>query len=213
MVQVIATTRSSFQRFGFANYIASKEAYKASFENMMQRITQERIDDERKRKMGGGGGSIRRFDRIAVSMMLSNFLSNKTIQAMINNMNSIFLKTQDLNNLLRRLADNKFINSSIKWISIAFSGINNFIVGLKSKLGFESILKQSLPFIKELNKFAQAFSFHLNKFKKILKDDMKEKIKKLNIKNKVLKVLETVFDFIVDVKEDIFKSFLKFVET
>ena len=71
---------------------SSRIAFEASMQRAMQnqKYWDELLDKLRK-SGGGGGGSDKRFDRIAVSMMLTNFLSNKNLQAILRNVRNEFM--------------------------------------------------------------------------------------------------------------------------
>ncbi|MBI3590293.1 MAG: hypothetical protein HY094_02805 [Candidatus Melainabacteria bacterium] len=195
--------------------IASKIAFNASMEKAM--LSQQYWDEllEKLRKGGGGGGGSKSFDRVTVSMMLTNFLSNKTIQAMLRNFtgDSLDIKNNNLNQL-------HLTNQGV-YVNI-IQKISNMV--LNSVTGFISlIVRRYIPtmrlsvFSNQLSLLIGLLSFQLNKLKEVLEENLKEMIKKLDIKEKIRKVKAALTDFFVELKENLlsavdeFKFFLKFL--
>lgn len=137
---------------------------------------------------GGGGGSDPRFDRIAVSMQLSNFLSNKQIKAIFNNFTKEFLTLA--NNILNQIQSsnkNVFVSDLQKIGKMFLNGLQNVI---------SFIIRRDVATLRLYNasqhllSLIGVLSFQLNKLKKILEKDLKELIGKLNL-------ISDFFDYIL----------------
>lgn len=188
----------------FGRSVASKDANKAAFESYMARMIQEKIEDEKRKRQGGGGGGLREFDRIAVSLMLTNFLSSKTILAMINNFNKDFMKAQDSSKLFNDLTSKSPLFSSLAKLSFSFVSMISVVIGNIGKaVGIQSVPKMVNQLNMQLGALAGAFIGNLKKMKESLEKEIREKLRKLGIKDKLLKVKEAVFDFIVEMKEEV----------
>ena len=186
---------------------ASKAALNASMERaqLNQKYWEELLEKLR-RAGGGGGGDDKRFDRLAVSMMLSTFLSNKAIQAMLRNFGvELFGSNQNLNQT-NDANHNIFIN--------VIQNIGKFIFGI--------VIGRSLPWqvstatIKLLSNnligILGTLSFQLNKLKEILEEDLKEFVKKLDVKEKMKKIQTFVLDLFVEMKEELL-SVIEFIKS
>lgn len=177
-----------------------KNTQKASFEKFMSRISLERTEDEKRKKAGGGGGSSMRFDRLLVSLMLTNFLTNKQILALLESLNlkmlqqDIFMETYKSGklNFKKVFSTQQFSNQIISFTNGLLYGIQHIKAGLIS----------SNKMLGEYGKaFIIALSFQLNKAKEVLIEEFKERIKKVNFKG-LLKMLKN---------NVIFESFESFI--
>ena len=175
--------------------LASKIAFQANMERSL--LNQKYWDEllEKLRKMGGGGGGRNdtRFDRIAVSMQLMSFLSNKTIQAIIENFNKEFLKLMNnISNHLQSTNQNVFVASLQKFGKAIFNGFANIISLIIRRNAPLTRLYDAIP---QLLSFVGMLSFQLNK--------LKELMKKLDIKGKLKKIKNVILDFFVEMKEEV----------
>ena len=178
----------------------SKAAFNASMERaqLSQKYWEELLEKLRKAGGGGGGGNDKSFDRIAVSMMLSNFLSNKTIQAMLRNFGMELFGSNKISNQINNINQNATTN--------VIQIIGKFIFGII--IGSRDLPWQvSTATIKSLSNnligILGAFSLQMNKLKEILEEDLKEFIKKLDVKEKMKKIKTFILDFFVEMKEEI----------
>ena len=180
-------------------------ARKITFEASMERaIMQKKYWDElleKLRKSGGGGSSDKRFDRIAVSMMLSNFLRNKIIEAMIKNLNLGFAQ-------IFKSIDVKIpFNINVIFANVQKTGtsfINMLLIVGRDMLQHVSTGHITKPISNILFGIIGIMSFQLNKLKDILEEDLKEFLKKLDVKGKMKKIKTMLSDFCVEMKEEIF---------
>jgi len=152
---------------------------------------------EKLRKMGGGGGSDPRFDRIAVSMQLMNFLGDKQIQAMVQNFAKEFLKTLDNFSIkLSSVNQNIFVSWFQKIGNVIFNGLPNII---------SLITRRDAPtgrLYNATNHFLSIISviaFQLNKLKEILGEDLKELVRKLDVKSKMKRIKQALLDFFLEI--------------
>ena len=176
--------------------IASKIAFEASMQKAQ--LNQAYWDEllEKLRKSGGGGGGGSSFDKIATSMRFMNFLSDKTIQAMLRNFTSDFTKAFDgLVNNTQTQNQNVIINI-VHSIGKSIIGILNIGRGLpwQTSTAMKSI-SNLIPIL------AQIFSFQLNKLKEVLEENLKELIKKLDVKEK-FKLIKTKFADVLVILEN-----------
>jgi len=202
-LQQAPTGRPNLRLIDNSKSIASRIAFQVSREKAMvnQQYWEELLEKLRKGG-GGGGGSSKRFDRVAVSMQLMSFLSNKTIQAMLRNFTDNFLgQSNNLSNQLQILNQNQFANFVQRigsMLSIGLTNAMSFVPRIDAPLGrLYGAVTQGLLL------FALAFSFQLNKLKEILEEDLKEILKKLDIKEKIRKMKSVLFDFFVEMKEEV----------
>ncbi|OGI07873.1 MAG: hypothetical protein A3F80_00325 [Candidatus Melainabacteria bacterium RIFCSPLOWO2_12_FULL_35_11] len=186
----------------------SKAALNASMERaeLSQKYWNELLEKLRKAGGGGGGGNDNRFDRIAVSMMLNNFLSNKIIQAILRNFG---VELFGLNKI-----PNQINNTNQNMTGNVIQMIGKFVISIATGSG----LLQQIPMVtikslvNHLIGLAGILSFQMNKLKEILEEDLKEFIKKLDIKEKMRKIKTVIVDFFVEMKDDllsILKSCIK----
>ncbi len=179
---------------------ASKAAFAASMERaqLSQNYWEELLEKMRRAGGGGGGGNDKRFDRIAVSMMLSNFLSNKTIQAMLRNFGAELFDTNLASNQI--VIPNQIQTSNIiQFINI----VSNTVINSVSLIQ-QSISSSMKPITSTLSSILGALSFQMNKLKEILEEDLKEFINKLDVKEKMKKIKIALNDFFVELKESVF---------
>ena len=165
---------------------------------------------EKLRKAGGGGGSDSKFDRIAVSMMLSNFLSNKQIRELINNLTREFVSVCE--NLFDKNPQLN-INFLLPLKQITKLGIN-ILSNLSNALFNKNLLNVLNINLKNFSLLVLGFlvmassSFH--KLKEIIEEELRKAIKKTKIKNKLNKIEGLICNFVVDLKELIKKIFSSF---
>ena len=201
-------------QIGKSQMLASKIAFQASMERAL--LNQKYWNDllEKLRKMGGGGGSSdSRFDRVLVSMQLMNFLSNKTIQAMLRNFTGEFMKL--VNELGKSFINNnpvlfaniqrigEFVTSSMSFV---FAGLNRAL-----NIGRDMINRVSIGTINQLSGFLGVISFQLNKLQEILQEKLNELIKKSDVKGKMRKIKVALLDFFVEMKEEVLELFKEVV--
>lgn len=177
--------------------ITSRANFEATIERAMlnQKYWEELL--EKLRKMGGGGGgSDLRFDRIKVSMQLMNFLSNKTIQAIIRNFNEIFLPLifKSINPSIK-LMQNIFINVVQKFMQKA---VESLVPNISTNI--QNIKRAIRSLSNQLNAFAIALAFQLNKLKEILDEEFKKSIRKFDVNEKIKKLKDLLIEFFVDMK-------------
>ena len=189
---------------------ASKAAFNASMERaeLSQKYWEELLEKLR-RAGGGGGGNDKKFDRIAVSMMLSNFLSNKTIQAMLRNFGVELFSLNKIPNQINNTNQNVFINAIQNIGEMILNSITNalsLIVRRDAPLGHLYTALKVLPAL------IGSLSFQLNKLKEILEEDLKEFIKKLDVKEKIKKIKTFVLDFFVEMKDTLL-NVIEFVKS
>ncbi len=142
---------------------------------------------EKLRKSGGGGGSDSRFDRIAVSMMLSNFLTNKMLLALMRNLKIGF------GNILANTPEPKAKNLKNQFINFVSSIYKMFVSTLGSIqtlfIRFPSI-NMNQKTVRLFNEIAGIVSFQMNKLKEIIDKKIKSKAKK--IKASVISFVESI---------------------
>ena len=190
---------------------ATKAAFNASMERaqLSQKYWDEILEKLRKAGGGGGGGNDKRFDRIAVSMMLSNFLSNKTIQAMLRNFGVEIFGLNKISNQMNN-AGQSISGNLVRMIgNIISNGITNMI---------SLIVRRDAPtgrlytVSSQLSALIGILSFQLNKLKEILEEDLKEFIKKLDVKEKIKRVKTFVLDFFIEMKDELLLALRSFTE-
>ena len=179
---------------------ASKAAFNASLQRAQ--VSQQYWNDllEKLRKGGGGGGGGSRFDRVTVSMQLMDFITKKMIAAMMQSLKSGSLQTEphspdQINNQVSKL---NFIQS----ISINILKVVTSIIG--KDLPLASLCNRlTKNLTKGVDGIMIAFSAQINKFKELIEKDLKNILEKLNIKGKLKKIQTILFDFFVEMKEEI----------
>lgn len=191
----ILNTKSDFSKSS-----AQNEAFKVAMERVLiaKKIWEDFLEKLRK-SGGGGGGSLRRIDRIAVSMMLSTFLSDKMVKALIENLNFEFLKqTAFMNNSINQ---NPLFQSVLKLGNIFVNSLINTGTQIAKSPIVQNIGKNISNFLRQVSILAIAFSFQLNKLKELIEKELDEMIKKLDIKTRVNNIKKIVVDFFVEFKE------------
>lgn len=173
--------------------IASKVAFEASMQKAQ--LNQAYWDEllEKLRKSGGGGGGGSSFDKIATSMRFMNFLSDKTIQAMLRNFTSDFTKA--FNGLVdnTQTQDQNIFTVIIQKFGLVFTNAFSSVALLTGKnLNIQSMLSKTL-FSATVGLTAY-FSFQLNKLKEVLEEKIKELIKKLDVKEKFKLIKAKIID-------------------
>lgn len=173
--------------------LSANEAFKAALEKIiLQNKIWEDFLEKLRKSGGGGGGGLRRIDRIAVSFMLSNFLNNKIMQALIQSFNNEFLKL---------VVFGQGQNEPAQKYNI-FSGLVNSL-NTNGKTGIAFVIRQIqsvvniaikgiLAFNKQVTGLLEMLSFHLNKLKELLESEFKEAVRKLNFKEKIRKAKEEI---------------------
>lgn len=192
----------------FAKDVASKTSYEAALAKSLEakKFWDELL--EKLRKSGGGGGDMRNLDKIMTSMMFMNYLSNKMIQAILNNFKLEFLKLLGkVTNLLSPLTQNPFVQGIQRLATFISSGIAFASRGLLQQIPTKGILKSISNFSNQLTALAGAVSFQLNKLKEILEEELKEIVRKLDVKSKMKKIKETLVDLFVEMKEGVLDTF------
>jgi hypothetical protein len=183
---------------------ASKVAFKATLDKAQ--ISQKFWDDllEKLRKAGGGGGG-GSFDRIKVSMQLMDFISNKMIRALLENMKMGIPLPENIsqNQVKNQNPVSVFLqvvtNNLMKMVTLFASGKDLPLASLYNRL------TQNLT--KGVESLFIAFSLQMNK--------LKETLKKANIKAKLKAAINrgftVLFDFFVEMKEEV-KNIIYFVK-
>ncbi len=188
---------------------ASKAALNASMERAQSNQQYwEDLLEKLRRAGGGGGGDDKRFDRIGVSMMLSNLLNKKIIEAMLRNFGVELFGLNNTSDQINNTGQN--ISGKIIYIFSDFvlNIVNPFIGIIAKNLGVQNIPKISLA----LSSFVAVLSFQMNKLKEILEEALKEFIKKLDVKEKMRKVKAALTDFFVEMKDTLFTMSRFFTE-
>ena len=191
----------SSNKFDESRAVASKIAFNAQMERTL--LNNQYWNDllEKLRKAGGGGGGGSQFDRVTVSMQLMSFLSDKTIQAMLKNFNSEFSKqTNNFLNQLQNTNQNVFQNIIQKIGNVILNGVTNIM---------SLIVRRDAPTVRlytaltQLSSLIGIISFQLNKLKEILEEDLKELIRKLDVKGKIRKIKGALLDFFVGMNKEL----------
>ena len=173
-----------------AKSISSNGAFQASMERMiLQKKIWEDFLEKLKQGGGGGGGSMKRLDRIAVSFMLINYLSDKAIKAIMENLNMAFLKSQGMQN--PEQAGNQNIVETLHATSLRNVVLTIVLVAIRN-LGIQNIPKFISNIKSDVLGLLATFSFQLNKLKEILEEELRESIKKLDIKGKIKKIKDVI---------------------
>ena len=181
--------------------VASKIAFTAQMERAL--LNNQYWDDllEKLRKAGGGGGGGSQFDRVTVSMQLISFLTDKAIQAIIKNFNTELLKqANDLTNHLQNANQNNFAGLIQKIGNMILNGITNTISIIIHR---DTPMGRLYAVSTQLSSLIGGVSFQLNKLKELLEEDLKELIRKLDVKEKIRKVKKALLDFFVEMKEEL----------
>ena len=177
----------------------AEAAFKASLEQ--SRLNNEYWEKllEKLRKSGGGGsGDNKNFDRIAVSMILSNFLSKKAALHLFRNFTS---ERFDLNNMPQFIDTGKQISFD-NIVKIIGKLVSPFILSTGLLLKAPVAISQKIT--TQMLSLLSILSFQLNKLKEILEEDLKESVRKLDIKTKLKEIKTELLDFFVEIKESVF---------
>lgn len=176
--------------------IASKAAYETS---LMKALENKKFWDElleKLRKSGGGGGGSRKIDKILTSLMFANFLSNKTIQAILKNFNLEFLKlTKNISSQPLGINQNPIVIGLQKVGTVVFNQVINMISLITSR---DAATLRLYDITRRVSILAGMISFQLNKLKEVLEEELKELITKLDVKEKIRKVK----DFLLNILQD-----------
>jgi len=168
-------------------------AFKASLDKAQ--ISQKFWDDllEKLRKAGGGGGG-GSFDRIKVSMQLMDFISNKMIKALLENMKmggplpeniSTNLEKGNITSMLQSVIPQ---NLKVVILPLLIS------VGLQMKNLSLLTSKMFSNLLNNASNLLGAFSLQMNK----LKETLDKKLKKI-----FRKIEAALLDFFVEMKEEV----------
>lgn len=202
-------SRSNF-RSNVVSFDKSREsASKAAFNAAMQRAqtNQQYWNDllEKLRKSGGGGGGGSRFDRVTVSMQLMDFITKKMISSILENLKMGSLKSETTVNNSSEKNIISLISSSIP------QNIKNVFIPIVVNISTQ-VKNVFLSTSKMISSILIAFSAQINKLKQLIEDDLKNMFEKLNIKGKLKKVQTILFDFFVEMKEEI-KNTINFIKS
>ena len=162
----VSVGRPNLRLVDNSKVISSKISFQASMEKAM--LSQKYWNDllEKLRKGGGGGGGDTRFDRVAVSMQLMNFLSDKTIQAMLRNFTGEILNiTGNISGQIQNASQNPLANVIQRigsMISLSMTNVILFIV--RRDVPSAHLYTVST----QLSSLIGILSFQLNKLKEIL---------------------------------------------
>lgn len=188
--------RGSVVSFDRVRESASKAAFNASMQRAV--MNQKYWEDilEKLRKAGGGGGGGSRFDRITVSMQLMDFITKKMISAILENVKAGSLKAEGLN----VGSSDKNITSAI--LSIIPQNVKSIFIPIIMNLNTQvkNIFSSTT---KTISNVLIAFSAQINKLKQLIEEDLKNIFEKLNIKGKLKKVQTVLFEFFVEMKEEV----------
>lgn len=185
--------------------IASKAAYETS---LMKALENKKFWDElleKLRKSGSGGGGSRKIDKILTSLMFTNFLSSKLVQAMLKSFNMEFLKSltdnisKQTNNLTQGTIGKIVQNVTTFTLNVTTALFSNII----KILNLPNAFKYTTSFTNQLTSLVGILSFQLNKLKEILEEELKELITKLDVKEKIRKVREEILN-VLEVAKKIF---------
>ena len=178
--------------------ISENETFKAMLERILLQRKQWEEFLERLRKSGGGGGNLKTIDRIAVSFMLSSFLNNKIMKALIEHFNFEFLKQ------LMSQAKKNEINIPV----LVFTVLLKILTGSKAQNTNSNIITKTLTgsisqLKKEILTLAIAFAFQLNKLKDILQEDFRQTLKKISIRKRLLEFKEVFAEILMEIKDEV----------
>ena len=183
--------------------IASKISFQATMEraSLSQKYWNDLLEKLRKAG-GGGGGSDPKFDRVAVSMSLMNFLSNKTIQAILRNFTGDFLNSQNLPTDQKSILN---FTAAVNALQLGNFSIKHLLFSVLT-IGAMSIKTLTKPINSlgtQLIGLISTVSFQLNKLKEILDQELKEAIRRLDVKEKMKKIKTVLIDFFVEMRKEL----------
>ncbi|MBI1858606.1 MAG: hypothetical protein HYR97_05795 [Candidatus Melainabacteria bacterium] len=204
------STRTLNLRLDVSKSIASDGAFKAAMQRILvEKKIWEDFLEKLRQSGGGGGGSLRRIDRIAVSFMLMNFLSDKTMKALMQNFNIEFLKQLAFSN--DKSTQNPVVNFISQATFLIAHTVASIVASVVNSPVVQNIGNMISTVVKGVSSLAVYFSFQLNKLKELLEKELNEAIRKLDLKEKLQKLKEIVADFFVELKEETF-NFIEFVK-
>lgn len=180
----VAASRRGVHVGGRTSSVPS-EVLKASLERALleKKLWEEFL--EKLRKSGGGGGGLRRIDRIAVSFMLSHFLSAKVIKALMQNINMEFLKQFFISQNLLVKVFSILQSGTAQILSLFGKPFTTNVFGNLQTHGAKVLQSTFQKLEKATLSLATAISFLLNKLKEILENEYQEEIQKKDIKDKL----------------------------
>ena len=182
--------------------IASKIAFEASMQRAQ--LNQKYWDDilQKLRKAGGGGGGSR-FDRIIVSMQLMNFLSNKTIQAMLRNFIGDMNESRSSHKNILDINSSSSVSIPQKIGNIILRGLSiMFLLSVRTNALFGRLHGTT----HKISHFVSILSFQLNKLKELLEEDLKESIKKLDVKEKLKRIKTIAMDIFATIQSELVET-------
>lgn len=185
---------SSVLKISPINFTSNEAAFRAMMDRTLQ---QQKIWEEILRKLreggGGGGGSSRRYDKIAMSMKWTNFLSGKLIQNLMQSAKSLPSQISTNITQTKNINQNQPLNFIQKAGLFLSKNLSNIISSL-TRSNFLTTTQKTLSSIsKEFNEILQIVSFQLNKLKEFLEQEFKEATRKMDLKEKV----KSIIDFFV----------------
>ena len=200
--------------------IAKSNASQAIFQAAMNRmILQKKIWEdflEKLKQGGGGGGSMKRLDRIAVSFMLMNYLSDKAMKAIMENLNMAFLKSNGMQNPgeigNQDIIGNIVLKTGANILNIITNTMNMMIKNSGAQMLF-AYIKSGVVALHAAPLLA-ALSFQLNKLKEVIEEELKESLRKLDVKEKMERIKEKLTEFFVEFKSyvlDVLENFWDFL--
>src|SRR3989338_145325 len=164
-IRIQSSYRGTFN-FNISSKVSQETALLKALEN--KKYWDELL--EKLRKSGGGGGNDSRFDRIAVSMMLSNFLTNKMLLALMRNLKIGF------GNILANTPDPKAKNLKTQFINFVSTTYKMFTSTLGSmQILFTRFTSTNMiqKTVRLFNEIAGIVSFQMNKLKEIIDEKIK----------------------------------------
>lgn len=190
------TNLSAINSKGILQFKASDAALKASLERTkLNNDYWEKLLEKLRKSGGGGSGNNKSFDRIAVSMMLSNFISKKAALNLFRN----FTSEKFALDTTVKFFDSRKQDSFDNFIKIVGKFIAPQILSVGLLLKVPVLISQKLT--TQLISILGILSFQLNKLKEILEEDLKESIRKLDVKTKLKEVKTTLTNAVVSLKE------------
>lgn len=189
-------------------YLASKIAFEAQMEkSLLNKKYWDELLEKLRKSGGGGGGYDKRFDQIAVSMMLTNFLRNKVVQAMMRNLNNEFLRLfGNLDKFMQQDIFNGLISNFQTVGKTILQRVTNLIsLIIRRDVALLHLYKAST----QLSSLIGILSFQLNKLKEFIEEHLKKIIR--NVKKKIKNIQTALTNFFIELEEKIINGigFLK----